>query len=107
MIQSRQSVFFTVSPFGTRGRGHVYKAFPKCRPCCDGQVPRQSLRPVRRDAMRERQQKRAEKLRVLGLISACVESNVSVPSRQLLHRFQRAEKMAGLVFSSFIFLIVV
>ena len=39
----------------------------------------QSLRPVRKDAMQERQRNRTEKLPVLRLISACVESNVSLP----------------------------
>ena len=36
-----------------------------------------SQRQVRRDAMQERQRNKSEKLRVLRLISACVESNVS------------------------------
>ncbi len=37
----------------------------------------QGQRQLRRDAMQERQRNKNEKLRVLRLISACVESNVS------------------------------
>lgn len=37
----------------------------------------QGQRQIRRDAMQERQHNKTEKLRVLRLISACVESNVS------------------------------
>ena len=43
----------------------------------------QSQRQVRRDAMQERQRNKTEKLRVLRLISACVESNVSQHSPYL------------------------
>lgn len=37
-------------------------------------------RQARRDAMQDRQRNKEEKLRVLRLISACVESNVSIQS---------------------------
>lgn len=46
----------------------------------------QSQRPNRRDAMQERQQNKNEKLRVLRLISACVESNAIT---------QKFEELAG------------
>ncbi|DBA97339.1 TPA: hypothetical protein ACH3X1_015077 [Trebouxia sp. C0004] len=46
----------------------------------------QGQRQVRRDAMQERQRNKNEKLRVLGLISACVESNAIT---------QKFEELAG------------
>ena len=78
MLHSRQSLFLTASPLRMSSRGRVTQLALPVQPSCELNVTRQPSRSVRRDAMQERQRNRNEKLRVLGLISACVESNVRV-----------------------------
>lgn len=61
-------------------KGLSVKRAPCIRPFRKVSVTRAlSVKPARKDAMQERQRNRTEKLRVLRLISACVESNVRFP----------------------------
>ena len=75
----------TLSGIHTPSQTQAFRTVSKpIRPSGGSRLCRsQAKRQIRKDAMQERQRNKNEKLRVLRLISACVESNVS---RDLLFR---------------------
>ena len=84
MLANQQSAVLHVSQLPCRAvRLHTSSCVKPVRDICICRAQSRQ-RQIRRDAMQERQRNKTEKLRVLRLISACVESNVSPPSSRWL-----------------------